>query len=256
MGSDTAVGVRREGPVAVVELSRSKVNAIDVELLEELGATLERLERDPDVGALVLTGAGRVFSAGVDLRRVIDADPDYAERLVAGLRVGLEALFCFPKPTVAAVNGAAVAGGCILACACDRRLMADTARIGASELAVGVPFPVAALEIMRYACGSRTEDVVYGARLLDADEAVAAGMVHDVHPAHAVLERAVAVAAEFGARAPVAYGLAKAQLRGPVLERMRSDAAAVADKTAIAQWAAPHTARNLRQQLDRLSAAR
>jgi enoyl-CoA hydratase/carnithine racemase len=82
------------------------------------------------------------------------------------------------------------------------------------------------------------------------------GMVHEVHTADAVLERAVAVAVEFAARAPVAYRLAKQQLRGPVLERIRSDAAAVADKTAIGEWAAPHTARNLRQQLERLTAAR
>ena len=256
MVTDPVVGVRREGSVAVVELSRGKVNAIDVELMEALGTTLDRLEHDPDVGALVLTGAGRVFSAGVDLRQVVDSEPGYVERLVAGLRDGLEALFCFSKPTVAAVNGAAVAGGCILACACDRRLMADNARIGASELAVGVPFPVAALEIVHHACGSRTEDVVYSARLFDAREALTIGMVHEVHTADAVHERAVTVAAEFAARAPLAYHLAKAQLRGPVLERMRSAAAAVADKAAIGEWAAPHTARNLRQQLDRLTAAR
>ncbi|HVA03865.1 MAG TPA: enoyl-CoA hydratase/isomerase family protein [Acidimicrobiales bacterium] len=254
--TDTVVGVRREGLVAIVELSRSKVNAIDVELMEQLGSTLDRLEHDPGVGALVLTGTGRVFSAGVDLRTVVDAAPGYAERLVTSLRHGLEALFCFPKPTVAAVNGAAVAGGCILACACDRRLMADTARIGASELAVGVPFPVAALEIVRHACGSRTEDVVYSARLFDADEANTIGMIHEVHSPDVLLERAVAVAAEFATRSPLAYRLAKAQLRGPVLDRMRSAAGALADKTAIDEWAAPHTARNLRQQLERLAAAR
>ena len=190
--------------------------------------------------ACVLTGAGRVFSAGVDLRRVVDADTGYAERLVTGLRRGLEALFCFPKPTVAAVNGAAVAGGCILACACDRRLIADTARIGASELAVGVPFPVAALEIVRHACGSRTEDVVYSARLLRRRR----GPVHGHgprgpqprRPARAGRCRGCGVR---GACSPLAYRLAKAQLRGPALERMRSDAAAIADETAIAEWAAP-----------------
>src|SRR5580658_3940411 len=132
MVTDTVLDVRREGSVATVELARGKVNAIDVELLDALGATLERLEGDDEVSALVVTGAGRVFSAGVDLRRVVDSDAGYGGRLVAGLRATLEALFCFPKPTVAAVNGAAVAGGCILACACDRRVMAQGARIGAS----------------------------------------------------------------------------------------------------------------------------
>jgi enoyl-CoA hydratase len=255
MVTDTVVGVRREGAVATVELARGKVNAIDSELLEALGATLDRLEHDDAVSALVLTGAGRVFSAGVDLQRVVDSGPGYVAPLVAGLRGALETLFCFPKPTVAAVNGAAVAGGCILACACDRRIMAQGARIGASELVVGVPFPAAALEIMRHVCGPRTEDVVFSGRLLDAPEALAIGMVHEVHPLDTVLERAGAVAAELGGRAPLAYRLAKQQLRAPALQRMRADAAVV-DDTAIAEWGAPHTTQRLRAQLERLSAGR
>ena len=207
------------------------------------------------MSALVLTGAGRVFSAGVDLRRVVDSDAAYGERLVAGLRGALETLFCFPKPTVAAVNGAAVAGGCILACACDRRVMAQGARIGASELVVGVPFPVAALRDPAPRVGARTEDVVFGGRLLDAAEALALGMVHEVVGADAVLERATAVAAELAGRARLAYRLAKEQLRRPAVQRMRADAGTV-DDSVIAEWAAPHTVRRLREQLERLGAPR
>jgi enoyl-CoA hydratase/carnithine racemase len=253
MVTDTALGVTRVGSVATVELSRGKVNAIDVEVLEELGTTLEWLEHDADVHAVVLTGAGRVFSAGVDLRRVLESDATYGERLVTVLRRALEALFCFPKPTVAAVNGAAVAGGCILACACDRRLIATGARIGASELLVGVPFPVAALEILRHACGSRSEDLVFTGRLLDASEALSLGLVHEVYPAEELLERALVVATELGALAPVAYRLAKEQLRRPTFERMQRDAVVV-DPTVMSEWGAAHTADRLRQQLDRMSA--
>jgi len=252
---DTVLGVTRSGSVATIELTRGKVNAIDVELLEDLGAVLEDLEHDPEVRAVVLTGSGRVFSAGVDLRMVIDSEPLYAQRLVEALRVGLEALFGFPKPTVAAVNGAAVAGGCILACACDRRLMAEHARIGATELAVGVPFPVAALEVLRHACGSHTEDLVFTARLLDAHEANALGVIHEVLPGDKLLERAMTVATELATLTPLAYRLAKQQLRRPAFARMRSDAAAV-DAAAIGEWGAPHTAQRLREQLDRLAPSR
>jgi enoyl-CoA hydratase len=216
--------VSRNKGVSRLELARGKVNAIDVELLDELGVALERLEHDDGVRAVVLTGAGRVFSAGVDLRGVVDGDAGYAELLVAGLRLVFAALLGFPQPTVAAVNGAAAAGGSILACACDRRVMADGAPIGASELVVGMPIPVYALEILRYACGSDTEDLVHSGQLLDAQEALAVGLVHEVHPAHAVLERAVAGAVELGARAPRPYRPAKKQLRRPARERMRSDA--------------------------------
>jgi enoyl-CoA hydratase len=255
MVTDTVVGVTQQESVATVELARGKVNALDVELLDELAATLDRLEHDDDVRAVVLTGAGRVFSAGVDLRGVIEGDDGYIDRLIAGLRVVFETLFGFGKPTVAAVNGAAVAGGCILACACDRRVMAEGARIGASEVVVGVPFPASALEILRYSCGSRCEDLVYTGRLVDAHEAVALGMVHEVHAPDSVLARAMAVAVELGGLAPAAYRLAKQQLRRPALERMRADGAVV-DGDVTREWAAPHTTRSLRAQLDRISAGR
>jgi len=189
----------------------------------------------------------------VDLHRVVDGGPAYAVRLIAGLRHSFEKLFAFPKPTVAAVNGAAVAGGCILACACDRRIMARAARIGASELVVGVPFPVSAIEIVRHACGSRTEDVVFTGRLLDAEEALSMGMVDEVHDAEAVRERSMAAAAELGTLPPLAFRLAKEQLRRPSLERMRGDADAVDDLVAR-EWASSPTGQRLRDQLDRMSA--
>ena len=249
---EAVLEVTRDGQVAVVALTRGKVNAIDVALLGELRATLDLLERDDDVGAVVLTGAGRVFSAGVDLRRVVDGDDTYAAELVAGLAAVFETLFRFPKPTVAGVNGAAVAGGCVLACACDRRVMARGASIGASELVVGVPFPASAVEILRHACGPATEDVVFSGRLLDAGEAQTLGMVHEVVEADAVGSRAAAVAAELAARAPTAFVLAKEQLRRPALERMRGDGPAL-DAVVARTWAAPDTRRRIRAQLDRMA---
>src|SRR5579864_8676757 len=110
MVTDTGLVVTRTGSVAAVELARGKVNALDVELLEELESALAHLAHDDDVRAVVVTGAGRVFSAGVDLRRVVEDGTRYVERLIAALRAAFEALFGFPKPTVAAINGAAVAG--------------------------------------------------------------------------------------------------------------------------------------------------
>jgi len=249
---EAALEVTRHGQVAVVALTRGKVNAIDVELLDELCATLDRLERDDDVGAVVLTGAGRVFSAGVDLRRVVDGDDAYAGELVAGLATVFETLFRFSKPTVAGVNGAAVAGGCVMACACDRRVMARGASIGASELVVGVPFPASAVEILRHACGPAVEDVVFSGRLVDAGEAQTLGLVHEVVEADAVLARATVVAEELAARAPTAFALAKEQLRRPALERMRGDGPAL-DAMVGRTWAAPATRQRIRAQLDRIS---
>ncbi|HYQ35408.1 MAG TPA: enoyl-CoA hydratase/isomerase family protein, partial [Mycobacterium sp.] len=138
------------GPVAVrvLTFSSGRVNAQDVELLEELTGAFGELERS-GAGALVVTGGGRAFSAGVDLNRVVEGGAGYTDRLIPALSDAFDAMFCYPGPTVAAINGAAIAGGCVLACACDRRLISPDAQIGASEVRVGVPFPAAALEVMR-----------------------------------------------------------------------------------------------------------
>ena len=247
------MGVDRQGAVAVVELRRGKVNAIDVELLDELGATFESPRATTTTSVPSCSPVpGRVFSAGVDLRRVVDADPAYVERLVAGLRGALEAFFCFPKPTVAAVNGAAVAGGCIVACACDRRLMADTARIGASELAVGVPFPVAALEILHHACGSRTEDVVFSARLFDAD----GGGGRSASCTRCARSTTCSSAPWRSAPSSRPGPPWRSASPRPSCGRRCSngcarDAGIDGRTTAIAEWGASHTAQRLADQLDR-----
>ena len=135
--------------VAVVRLDDGKVNALDLELLTAISATMARLV---DVPAVVLTGAGTVFSAGVDLRRIVEGGPAHVREFLPELSRAFLAVFDHPRPVVAAVNGHALAGGCVLAAACDVRLMSG-GRIGLTELLVGVPFPVAPLEIMRFAVG-------------------------------------------------------------------------------------------------------
>ena len=164
------IEIARVGAVQVLTLSSGQVNAQDVELLDELTDAVREQQRSGE-GPLVITGAGRAFSAGVDLNRVVEGGAAYTDRLVPALSNAFNAVFEFPRPTVAAINGAAIAGGCVLACACDRRLISPTAQIGASEVRVGVAFPVAALEVMRYACGDHAEEVLLGGRVYKAEEA-------------------------------------------------------------------------------------
>ncbi|MGZ5434199.1 MAG: enoyl-CoA hydratase/isomerase family protein, partial [Thermoanaerobaculia bacterium] len=102
--------------------------------------------------AVILTGTGSIFSAGVDLFRVVDGGSDYVARFFPALARFVLDLFAFPKPFVVAANGHAIAGGCIFTLCADYRLMAaGTARIGVPELLVGVPFPASVLEVIRYA---------------------------------------------------------------------------------------------------------
>jgi enoyl-CoA hydratase/carnithine racemase len=227
--------------VRVLTLSSGRVNALDVELLDELTAAIGDLARS-GADALVVTGAGRVFSAGVDLNRVVEGGAGYTDRLIPALSEAFEALFCYPAPTVAAVNGAAIAGGCVLACACDRRLIGPEAQIGASEVRVGVPFPVAALEVMRYACGDRAEEALLGGRLYRGAEAIANGLAHRI-VAEDLVDAAVAEASDLGDIPVDAYRHTKAQLRAPAVARMR--AAGDIDGEVRRLWGADQTQRRI-----------
>jgi enoyl-CoA hydratase/carnithine racemase len=240
------IDVRVQGTVRVLTLSSGRVNALDVEVLEELTGAVRDLPGD---GALVITGAGRVFSAGVDLNRVVQGGAAYTDRLIPALSAAFEAVFGYPGPTVAAINGAAIAGGCVLACACDRRLLASEAQIGASEVRVGVPFPVAALEVMRHACGDRAEEVLLGGRTYRGAEAVAAGLAHRVVDGDLV-EAAVEEARDLGEIPADAYRHTKSQLRDPVVARIRAGGAV--DSEVSRMWGADETQRRIAAYVDRL----
>ena len=144
------VEVTNVGPIAVVVLKHGKVNAMDIELLESATATLKELAASNSVGAVVLTGTGTVFSAGVDLKRLIAETPAYLDRFFPAIRKLFFEAFTFPKPLVGAINGHALAGGCVLACSCDYRVLNREAKIGMPELRVGLPLPPEGIEILRF----------------------------------------------------------------------------------------------------------
>jgi enoyl-CoA hydratase/carnithine racemase len=236
------------GAVQVLTLSSGPVNAQDVELLDELTSAVGELRRS-HAGPLVVTGAGRAFSAGVDLNRVVDGGVGYTDRLVPALSAAFEAMFSYPGPTVAAINGAAIAGGCVLACACDRRLIGPQAQIGAAEVRVGVPFPVAALEVMRYACGDHAEEVLLGGRTYRGPEAVARRLAHRV-VADDLLEAAVAEASDLGGIPTDAYRQTKTQLRAPTMARIREGGAI--DDEVRRMWGEEKTLHGLAEYVERL----
>jgi enoyl-CoA hydratase len=248
------IQLERRGTVAVARLDHGKVQALDVDLLDALIGVLDEIELS-DARAVVLTGTGSVFSAGVDLRQVLGGGADYLDRFVPRLTSAFERLFSYPLPVVAAVNGAAVAGGCVMACACDRRMVAAGARIGATELVVGVPFPVSALEILRSACGDSIEEVILGGRLYEAEEGRAVGLVDEVVPAADLLDHAVDAASGLGSLEPAAFRLAKAQLRRPALERIAADGPVV-DPGVKALWSSPQTLASIRAQVERIGGER
>jgi enoyl-CoA hydratase len=234
------IGVEADGPVAVVRMAYGKANALDTALCRDLVVQLGELERD-GYRAAVLAGRGSIFSAGVDLLRLRDGGPGYLDEFLSALSEAFLAVFNCSLPVVAAVNGHAVAGGCILACACDHRVMnADHGRIGVTELLVGVPFPVTALEILRFAVGTgRLRELTCFGRTYPAAEAIRLGLIDEAVPGASVLERAVAIAGGFAALPSGPLQHTRRQIRGPALDRIAQEHAT--DDLVRRMWDSPAT---------------
>ncbi len=237
--------------VAVLRMEHGKANAVDSELFDQLILSLDEFEQSP-ARALVLTGTGTIFSAGVDLFQVLDGGEDYLRGFLPRLSRAIARLLTLPRPVIAAINGHAIAGGCVLAAACDRRLMAEGGgRLGLTELLVGVPFPAAALETVRDLIPAhRVQDVVYRGRTLAPREALAAGLVDELVPPEDLLERAWEAAEVLGEIPGEAFALTKRHLRRPLLERIERYGPEI-DSEVLRQWSLPATRATIRAFLDR-----
>jgi enoyl-CoA hydratase len=243
--------VERRDAVDVLWLDRPPVNAADLDSLTELADAVDTTVTGSD-RPLVLTGRGRAFSAGADLYRILDGDTGYAAAFVDGLVRAFTTLFSFPRPLVGAVNGHAIAGGAILACCCDHAVAPDArVKIGVTELAVGVPYPLAALEVVRHAVAPhRFEEVVFLAQTYSPAEAREIGFVSEIVPAGEVLDRAVEVAERLGRIPASTYELIKTAVRRPALERIRAQGAEH-DAAATRGWQSEEVRAAIKGYLDR-----
>jgi enoyl-CoA hydratase len=226
------VAITRSVPepgLAVLHIDDGKVNAFDRAFFAELGAGLDDCVDD---AAVVLTGREGVFSAGLNTRVLAGLDDAGLQALLedfgrAMLRVWLE-----PRPLVAAVTGHAVAGGTILAMACDHAVAADGYRWGLTETTIGIPMPRFVLAIAGgNVAADRLDDLVLPGRLVTTAEAVEAGFADVACPPEQVLVRATARARELAVLPPRAYAATKRRLREPsagaALEGLAADSAAV-----------------------------
>lgn len=223
---------------------------MDVELGE---AFIEEMDaaRDSSIRAVILTGSGSSFSAGVDLFRVLKDGPEYGRKFLPVLDSLLRAALTLPKPMIAAVNGHAIAGGCILAAACDHRIMTEGhGRIGIPELAVGVPFPALPLQIMsaRVADGP-LRDLVFTGRTVLIDEAKTMGLIDEKCPSGMLMDRALEVAQKMAAIPAGAFALTKEAFYTPILDR--SSKLAALNARVVDAWLQQHTYDTIRAYLDK-----
>ena len=233
--------------ILTLRLAHGKANTLDAELCEEIIQELRDAEAS-DARAVILTGTGSIFSAGVDLFRMTDGGEDYVRRFFPALRDAFVTLFRFPKPIVAAVNGHAIAGGCLLAAACDYRLM-SSGKIGVPELLVGVPFPAIAIEILRFACGPNAQSLAYSGRTVSPEEARSVGLIDDTVESDDLMIAAQSVAQKFAALGGTNFAITKRQLRSASVEQMEKLGAT--DDDAIRIWSSPQVHTHIRDYLSR-----
>jgi enoyl-CoA hydratase len=209
------IDVVHQGPIAVVVLTRPPANAMNLEFTEEIASVFQHLGKDRSVRSVVLTGEGRSFCAGVDLKAVPNFDEADQCRMVDALNRAFYSVYSLPVPVVGAINGHAIAGGFVLALCCDWRIAVNTPFVaGLAEVRVGVPYPVAAMEVVRQELRPDVARrlVLFGLDLTGA-AALAAGVFDEMVDTEALREAALTRAEEFAALPQAAFARTKRQLR-------------------------------------------
>ncbi|MCA0873368.1 enoyl-CoA hydratase/isomerase family protein [Seohaeicola saemankumensis] len=213
--------IRTDHPDGVTEicLNRVPVNALSPGFLFDLADLLKELEADDIVRAVVISSPFKVLSAGLDLKEAQSFTLEQQHAIVEALNVGFLALFAFPKPTVAAINGAAIAGGLFFVLSSDLRVAGPKASLGLAEVRVGADFPTGPLEIAR---GTLSPDMLRRLMLtgqpIRAEAALDAGIVDVLeNDTEAVLPRALQEARTLAALPAIAYASIKRQIRGGVI---------------------------------------
>jgi enoyl-CoA hydratase len=204
------IRVDRTDAVAVLTVDRQDaLNALDVATLTDLRDRLREVAADDDVGAVILTGAGeKAFVAGADIKYMSGLDVDEAKAWGA---LGHEAgslLETMPKPTIAAVNGFALGGGCELALACDIRYASSRAKLGQPEVNLGIIPGWGGTQRLARVCGlGVAKELIFTGRVVDAEEALRVGLVNGVHDP--VLDKAHETASLLASKSPIGLRVMK-----------------------------------------------
>lgn len=244
------IEVVRQGNVALLRMQGGKANAMNMRLLEALGARLEDVD---DADAIVITGDGSAFSAGLALPELIELDREGMAELISTFERVMKRVLAFPRATVAAINGHAYAGGCVLGLMCDARVMADgPAQIGLNEIQLGIGLPAIVVEPLRVRVAPHLHGIVaLEGRTFAPAEALRLGLVDEVVASERLIPRALEIAASRSV-APLAYAQIKRALLAPVLtacdRRRETDR-----ETWLESWFSEHAQTTLRAAVERIT---
>ena len=216
------INITYEGAIVTVRLNRGKVNALNESFIEQIRECFEDLEKNPEVKAVVLTGRGKFFSFGFDIPELYRYSKDEFKRFVTKFTDLYTYLFMYPKPIIAALNGHAIAGGCMLATACDYRLMVSgKAKISLNEVTFGSTVFAGSVAILKFLVGGRNAERIVGTGdMYDAQAAKDMNLVDFISTEESIDKDALAVAKGFAGLEPDTFYSVKKLLRQPVVEEM------------------------------------
>jgi len=207
--TDAPVRVDRAGPVAWCTLDRPPLNLLEPGLIQALRAAFLQLAADGELRAVVLTGSGRAFCAGMDVHVLRDLDVPRARQLITGLHAAIEAVHHAPVPVVAAVNGPCLGAGLEFALACDFRLASTDATFGLPEVRVGVPSVIEAALLPPLVGPGRAAELLLTGEAISAERALAWGLVNHVVEASSLRHAVDALLAKILRAGPGAVRLQK-----------------------------------------------
>lgn len=217
------ISIRKNEGIVELVLCRGKVNAINDQVVAEIKSVLTELEHDPDVSALIITGEGKFFSFGFDVPEFLSYSKEEFRSFTTQFTSLYTYMFLYPKPIVAALNGHAIAGGCMLVLACDHRIMVSgRAKISLNEISFGAPVFAGSTEMLRFCAGSNNATaILYSGAMYTAEEAKTLGLIDTVASEENLDNEAERVALELAAKHGPAFTSIKLLLRNPVADEMR-----------------------------------
>lgn len=231
----------KRGPVAVVTLRRPPANAMSIELTERIAEAFDAIASDDSVRSVVLTGEGRSFCAGLDLKSVPGFSAENQRRLLDALNRAFLAVYDAPVPVVGAINGHAIAGGLILALCCDWRMVASTTfQAGLTEVRVGIPYPTAAIEVAKAELSpSMARELVLFGRNVSQERATREGVFDEAVEPTELVDLAVRKATALAELPRIGFVKIKRQLRRAARERIL--AALAGDEPLYGDWLSEET---------------
>jgi enoyl-CoA hydratase/carnithine racemase len=207
-----SVLLRKEGAVGVLTLNRPEVyNCLNLETLFTLRRLIAEIDADREIRAVIVTGAGeKAFCSGADLKERRTMTDRQVQLYIRTIRDTFSELERLPKPVIAAINGVALGGGTELALACDLRVMSESAQMGLTETSLGIiPGAGGTQRLPRLIGKGKAKELIFTARRVHAEEALAIGLVNRTAPPDQVMASALALAEEMAANAPLALAQAK-----------------------------------------------